>query len=78
MIITLIMYIHIKVKTKQTKEIVLQKDPQHFEISLKEEAKQNRANERILEIVRKHFNNKNVRIINGHQSPSKLLAIGDT
>ena len=35
------MYIHVKVKTKQKKEILTEKDPQHFEISLKEEAKQN-------------------------------------
>lgn len=49
----------------------------HFEISVREKAERNLANMRVLELVAIHFKiSKNkVRIVNGHQSPSKLLLV---
>ncbi len=73
------MYIHLKVKTGMKKESLLRKNEDHFEISVREEAERNMANNRILEIVSGYFKvSKNkVRIVNGHHSPSKLLIVED-
>lgn len=70
-------YIHLKVKAGAKKEIFEKIDDTHFEISVKEKAEKNMANTRVLEIVREYFKTNNIRIVNGHHSPSKLLIIGD-
>ncbi|KKQ02575.1 MAG: hypothetical protein US18_C0039G0011 [Parcubacteria group bacterium GW2011_GWB1_36_5] len=70
-------YIHAKVTAGAGKESFKQKSEDHFEISVKEEAKRNMANTRVLELVANHFKvplNK-VRIVNGHRHPSKLLLV---
>jgi uncharacterized protein YggU (UPF0235/DUF167 family) len=53
-----------------TEEIVPLRD-------VREKAERNLANKRVLEIIAEAFNVsvKKVRIINGHQSPSKILAV---
>ena len=71
------MYIKIKVKAGMTKESVEKISEDHFDISVKEPAKRNLANKRILEIMGKLYPNRLVRIINGHNSPSKLLSISE-
>jgi uncharacterized protein (TIGR00251 family) len=68
-------YIKVRVKTEQKKEVVTRESPDHFEISLKEPAERNLANSRILEIFRELFPEKPVRIISGHHSPSKIISI---
>ena len=71
------MYIHVKVSAGAGKESWKQKSPDHFEISVKEKAERNLANNRVLALVAKHFKvpvNK-VRIVNGHRHPSKLLIV---
>ena len=72
-------YIHVKVKAGVRKEGLKQISKDHFEISVKEKAERNMANERVLELVAKHFKvlKNKVRIVNGHRSPSKLLVVGD-
>ncbi len=70
-----IMYLHLKVKTEAKREEVKQISVDHYEISIKEKAVRNMANRRILEIMENLFPNKQIRIINGHHSPSKLIAI---
>ena len=49
-----------------------------FEIKVKEPAERNLANKRICEILNHHFKNPEggVKIINGHNSPIKLIKIG--
>jgi len=47
----------------------------HYEISVKEPALRNMANERILEIIKNMYPGVLVRIINGHHSPSKLISV---
>lgn len=70
-----IMYLHLKVKTEAKREEVKQISADHYEISIKEKAVRNMANKKILEILATLFPDKQIRIINGHHSPSKLIAI---
>ncbi|MDE1925433.1 MAG: DUF167 domain-containing protein [Patescibacteria group bacterium] len=73
------MYIKVRVIAGAKHEKVETQSKDHFKISVKEPAKQNLANKRVVELVAAHFRvaaNK-VRILNGHQSPSKLLSIQD-
>ena len=69
------MYIKVRVRTDQKKEIITQESPDHFEISLKEPAERNLANSRILEIFKEKFPGVAVRLVSGHHSPSKILSV---
>jgi uncharacterized protein YggU (UPF0235/DUF167 family) len=71
------MYIHIKVIANAKKEFIKEKNSDHFEISVREPAERNLANNRVLELVALHFKipTTNIRIINGHKHPTKLLSI---
>ena len=73
------MYVKVRVqagvKTERFK--VISKD--YFTIAVKEPAKQNLANRRVVEMVAAHYKvlPKNVRLVSGHRSPSKILSIPD-
>ena len=71
------MYIRVKVKTHTKKEELKKISADRFEISVKEKAEKNLANKRIVEILLAFFNLQKgkIRIIKGHQSPTKLLLI---
>ncbi len=71
------MYIKVKVQAGAKKEKITEKSDNRFEISVKEPAERNLANTRILEIIANIFeiNIKSVRIISGHQSPSKIISV---
>ena len=71
------MYIHAKVIAGARKEEIAKIKKDHFKISVKEPAERNLANKRVVELLADYFKLKpnQVRIINGHQSPSKLLAV---
>ena len=69
------MYIKVRVKSGQRTEEIVKESADHYVISVKEKAERNMANKRILEIVRDMFPGKSVRIINGHHSPGKLIAV---
>ena len=73
------MYIHVKVKTNAKKEELEQKSDDHFEISVREKAEHNLANNSIVELIALYYKvtKSTVRIINGHHSPTKLLSIKD-
>lgn len=72
------MYIKVKVKTEQKKELFEKsKKEDEFLISVKEEARNGWANEKVIEILKKELNKKNVRLISGHTSPSKIFSIED-
>jgi uncharacterized protein (TIGR00251 family) len=71
------MYIKVRVKAGARKEEVIKEKDDHFIISIKEPAERNQANRRIIEIIKGLFPGTIVRIINGHQSPSKLLAVDE-
>lgn len=69
------MYIHLRIKTKQKVESIIKISDTKFEVSVKEEAKQNRANIRMIELVKGYFKTNKVKIVSGHHSPSKLLSV---
>lgn len=72
-----IFYIRVKVKAGSKKEELKKTGKDHFEISVKEKAERNLANKRVVEILAEYFKLPpgKVRIVNGHQSPTKLLVI---
>jgi len=71
------MYIKIKVKAGSKREIVTKKSEDNYIISVKEPTERNLANNRIREILGDLFSisAKNVRIVSGHQNPSKIVSI---
>lgn len=71
------MYIHVKVIPGSKKEEVVESKPGYFSMKIKEKAESNMANDRVIKILQDKFSTKNVRLINGHQSPSKLFTVGD-
>lgn len=71
------MFIKVKVSAGAKKEIIKQKSKDSYVISVREPAERNLANKRVCEIVALFLGIKHqsVRIINGHQSPNKILSI---
>lgn len=71
------MYIKVSVMTEQKREEFRKISADSFEARLTEEAKQNRANRRLIELVREYFKMPTgvVRIVSGHRSPHKILGI---
>jgi uncharacterized protein YggU (UPF0235/DUF167 family) len=72
-------YIHVKVTAGAKKETWKKKSEDHFEISVREKAERNMANNKVLELVAGHFKVpvKKVRIVNGHRHPSKLIVVDE-
>lgn len=73
----LYMYIKVRVVAGSKKEEVILEKPNYFKIFVREKAKQNMANKRILEIIAREYGlvSGKVRIVSGHHSPSKLLSV---
>jgi len=69
------MYIKIRVLAGARAEEVIKESDDHFVMSVKQKAERNMANKRVLEIVRSLYPGKKVRIISGHQSPGKIVAV---
>ncbi len=71
------MYIKVRVLTKQKKEYVKPVADDRFEVSVREPAERNLANDRVRELMARYHavSEGNVRIVSGHHSPSKILAI---
>lgn len=71
------MYIRAKVSPSAKKEIFKKINEDHFEISVKEKASNNLANNRVIELFSIHYNlpKGKIRIVNGHHSPTKLLVV---
>jgi len=71
------MYIKVVVISGAKKESITAKKPDHFEISVKEKAKNNMANKKVIELLADYFKvpKEKVKIINGHHHPHKLLAV---
>jgi len=73
------MYIKVKAFPKSKKESIEKLSQNKFEIRIKEKAERNLANQRIIEILAEYFGvkEKDVKIINGHHHPSKLISINN-
>jgi len=71
------MYIKVKVTPNSKKETFEKISEDHFKISVKEEAKMNMANRRVVEIIAQNFGilPGKVRLVSGHHSPSKILNV---
>lgn len=71
------MYIKVRVIADAKKESVEHLAPDHFKITVREKAVQNLANRRVIELIAMQFKvpAKQVRLISGHRSPSKILSI---
>ncbi len=71
------MYIKVKVRAGAKAESFRQTRPDHFEISVRQKAERNMANERIIELIARHFHlsRGKIRLVNGHHSPSKMLSV---
>ncbi len=74
------MYIKVKVTAGAKKESITQERDTVLSVTVQEEAKGNRANARVLELVAKWYEVpvSRVRIINGHHHPHKLISIQET
>ncbi len=71
------MYIRVKATPSAKKEIFKKINEDHFEISVKDKAVNNLANNRIIELISNFYNlsKGKVRIVNGHHNQTKLLVI---
>jgi uncharacterized protein YggU (UPF0235/DUF167 family) len=71
------MYIKVRVVAGSKKEEVVLEKPNYFKIFVREKAKQNMANKRVIEIIAREYRTTSpkVRIVSGHHSPSKLLSV---
>jgi len=71
------MYIKVTVFPKSKREEIKEVAEGRFEIRVKEKAERNLANQRVIEIVASYFKvaKKDVKIVNGHHHPSKLISI---
>ncbi|OHA16864.1 MAG: hypothetical protein A3C79_00865 [Candidatus Taylorbacteria bacterium RIFCSPHIGHO2_02_FULL_45_28] len=70
------MLIKVRVTVGARAEKVVKKTDDLYVVSVKEKAEQNEANKRVLEIFRKLYPRKSVRIVKGHHSPSKIVEVG--
>lgn len=71
------MYIKVRVKPGSRAEEVVKESDVHYVVSVREKAERNLANSRVLEILKAMFPGRQVRIIHGHQGPSKLVAVDE-
>ena len=71
------MYIKVRVTAGAKKEVVTKVTKSSYKISVKEPAERNLANGRVIELISAQLKipTNKVRIINGHQSPSKMLSV---
>jgi len=71
------MYIKVRVTPDAKKETLEQDSSDHFTVSVKEPAEQNRANKRVIALIAKHFRvlTRKVRMVSGHHSGGKILNV---
>lgn len=71
------MYVKVRVIPKTKKETVKRIDDQNFEMTVKEPAERNLANNRIKELLASEYKIgiKQVRMVSGHHSGSKIFDI---
>lgn len=74
------MYIKVRVKAGAKRDEIEKVNENTYNVSVKADARQNMANKSVVRVVAKYLEieENKVRIINGHQSPSKLISILDS
>jgi len=73
------MYIKVRVTAGAKREAITKVSKSSYKISVKEPVERNLANKRVVELIAKELKLPvgKVRIINGHQSPSKMLSVAE-
>ena len=73
------MQVRVKVEAGAKKEVVEVLPNNRLKIAVKQKAKAGGANARVIELVAKHFNVpvKKVHITRGHNTPSKIVEMGE-
>ncbi|MCX6715565.1 MAG: DUF167 family protein [Candidatus Taylorbacteria bacterium] len=71
------LYLKITVRPDSAKESIKEQENGRFAISVKEPAEDNRANRRILAMIKKLYPKEPVKIVAGHHSPRKTILIGN-
>ena len=71
------MYIKVRVVAGAKKELFEKVSDDHFKVSVKEKAQMNMANKQVARLLAEYFkmSRKQVRLISGHHSPSKIFDI---
>ena len=71
------MEVRIRVKTAAKEDGVALLRDGRLAVAVTEQAKAGRANERVIQLVAKHFKvpTKSIRIVRGHTTPNKVLAV---
>lgn len=71
------MYIKVHVTPGAKKESITKDSNDVYSISVKEPAKQNQANRRVIDLLAEMFscNSSQVRMVTGHRSRSKMFSI---
>jgi len=70
------MYIHLKVRAGAKTESFAQDGDAHFLVTVQERAERNRANTRVIELIRIQFPEAGkITLVSGHHSPSKLFSV---
>jgi uncharacterized protein (TIGR00251 family) len=69
------MYIKVKVRTKQKREAVRVLSIDHIEVDVRVPAERGLANKWVLVLLREYYHIQNIRLVNGHHSPHKIVNI---
>jgi uncharacterized protein (TIGR00251 family) len=69
------MYLKLKVVPDAKQEKIEKLKDDEYRIWVKAPAENNRANTRILEIIRELYPASRVRLVSGHISPSKIVSV---
>jgi uncharacterized protein YggU (UPF0235/DUF167 family) len=70
------MYIKCRVHAGHHTERVVKESETAYEVWLREPAEQNRANRRVLEIMRELYPTaRGIKLVSGHHSPGKILSV---
>jgi uncharacterized protein YggU (UPF0235/DUF167 family) len=71
------MYVKVRVYPGMKKEVIKKLEDHHFEIITKAPAELNAANRRVRELIALEYGvtEKQVRLVTGHRSPSKILEV---
>ena len=71
------MYIKVKVKANQKKEVIEKINDDTFLVSVREKAEKNHANNRMLELISIALSvpKNKLQFITGHHSPNKILFV---
>lgn len=71
------MLIHVKVTAGAKKDSVKKKNDTSYIVTVKEEAKENAANKKMMTLMAEEMNTPiaAIRLITGHHSPSKIVEV---